>query len=75
MLNITNFKHITVQAKLFEAMRKSMFKGYPQYITNKRGQNYLRVERVKGKVINAFRFLDKAGNDVSKSVYAALKAA
>lgn len=73
MLTSTCFKSITTQAKLFGAMRKAMFKGYPQYITNKRGDNYLRVERVAGKVVNCFRFLDKQGRDVSKAVYKGLK--
>ena len=77
MLTSTSFKSIKTQVQIFVAMRRSMIKGFStvQFITNKKGENYLRVERVAGKVVNAFKFTDKAGRDVSKAVYKGLKSA
>lgn len=75
MLTSTSFKSIKTQVQIFVAMRRSMIEGFPtvQFVTNKRGENYLRVERAKGKVLEAFKFTDKAGRDVSKAVYSGLK--
>ena len=73
-INKTTLKHDTVRCKILGAMRSAMNKGYAQYVTNRKGDNYLRVARLincKG-IGRAFIFVDKNGNDVTETVYSGL---
>ena len=75
MINSTQLKHDTVRLKIAGAMRKAMNKRFPHYITNRKGEPYLRVERLQGAVMGrVFQFLDKKGNDVTEMVYSGLAA-
>jgi len=74
-VNLTTLKHDTVRLKIAGAMRNSMNKGYAHYVSNRKGELYLRVERVQGAVTgHCFKFIQAGGKDVTEVVYRGLAA-
>lgn len=75
-INKTTLKHDTVRCKILGAMRSAMNKGYAQYVTNRKGEAYLRVTRLNNDqgIGRAFQFLDINNVDVTEKVYRGLAA-
>ena len=71
-LSTTSFKSNTVRCKIMGAMRNAISKGYSQYVTNSKGDNYLRITRTNNTK-RAFTMIDIAGNDVTELAYRGLR--
>ena len=71
-MNFTNLQHIVTSVKLFLAMKTAVKTGLPQYIKNRKGENYLRVTYCRG-LSNPFTFFDKKQNDISVAVLSILR--
>ncbi len=77
-ITATTLKHPQVLTQLQQALVDTAIHKYPvQHITNRKGHAFLAVRyrphsaRARGR---AFWCLDNAGNDVTESVYKALRA-
>lgn len=73
MINSTCLKSLAVRVRIFVAMRKAMLTGITQYITNRNGQVYMSVKRVKSSKGRAFQFYGKLQRDLTETVYNSLK--
>lgn len=73
MLNITSFKNPQVRNKILSAMQGAIDKGYSQYVSNRKGELYLRVQRMDTNKGRMFRFIDNQARDITELLYVALR--
>lgn len=71
-MNKTSLQHLTTLCRIYAAMKRAIRLGYAQYVTNKKGEAFLRVTYTRNKA-NAFTFYDKAQKDVTSLVLSVLR--
>jgi hypothetical protein len=54
-MNHTSLRHLTTLCRIYAAMKRAIRLGYAQYVANKKGQAFLRVNYSRNEV-NAFSF-------------------
>lgn len=72
-MNKTNLSHLTVQAKIFAAMRRSILTGLPQYVYNKKGEPFMRINHARN-CANAFSFWCVSQKNVTNLVLSVIRA-
>ena len=71
-MNKTTLTHLTMQAKIFAAMRRAILTGLPQYILNKKGNACMRVNYSRN-TSNAFTFWAHNQKNITNTVLATLR--
>lgn len=71
-MNKTNLSHWHVSIKIFLAMKQAIKTGLNQYVLNKKGEAFLRVNYTRNKA-SAFTFYDKLQRDVTSLVLSVLR--
>jgi len=54
-MNQTSLQHLTTLCRIYAAMKRAIRLGYAQYVTNKKGNAFLRVNYSRNQA-NAFTF-------------------
>lgn len=73
MLNSTSLKSGKVRLKVLRAMKLAMKQGYAAHVKNRKGENYIRIKRLKTNVGRMFQFVDKNNRDVTELFYNSMR--
>lgn len=73
-MNKSNLSHISVTIKIFLAMRKAVKTGVTQYVCNRKGEPFLKINYTRNTVA-AFTFWDKKQNNITEKVLSVLRCA
>ena len=71
-MNQTSLQHLTTLCRIYAAMKRAIRLGYSQYVTNKKGEPFLRVSYTRNQP-SAFTFWHK-NKDITSLVLSVLRA-